>query len=95
MTRKVITGKECMWTAEQQGRKGVCAAIVKQPGIDADDTSIPRFSAPDQYDIPVCERPKLALVLKKFPELFLSKPGKTTVECHYISSTGCPAKLPP
>ena len=86
-----------VWAAEQKCRKGVCAAFAEEdPGIDAaDECSIPRFSGPDQYDIPECERPNLAQVVNEFPELFTTKPGKTTAEYHYIPTTGCPVKVPP
>ena len=86
-----------VWTAEQQGRKGVCAALAQeQPGISAaDECSIPLFSGPDQYDIPECDRPNLTQVVSDFPELFTTKPGKTAAECHYIPTTGSPVKVPP
>ena len=68
----------------------------EQPGINAaDECSIPRFSGPDQYDIPECDRPNLAQVVSEFPELFTTKPGKTAVEYHYIPTTGSPINVPP
>ena len=88
---------KALWTAEHKCRKGVCATLEEEePGIDAaDECSIPRFSGPDQYDIPECEHPDLAHVVDEFSELFTTKPGKTTAEYHFIPTTGCPVKVPP
>ena len=87
---------KAVWTTEHKCRKGVCAALEEDPGIDAvDECSIPCFSGPDQYDIPKCEHQNLAQVVNEFSELFTTKPGKTTAEYHYIPTTGCPVKVPP
>ena len=86
-----------VWTAERKSRKGICAVLEEEePGINAaDECSIPCFSGPNQYDIPKCEHPDLARVVDEFSELFVTKPGKTTAEYHYIPTTGCPVKVPP
>lgn len=88
---------EAVWAAEQTHRKGVCAALVEEDlGIYAsEECSKPCFSGAHQFDIPGCEHPNLAQVVSEFPELFTTKPGKTTAEYHYILTTGCPVKCPP
>ena len=88
---------KAVWTAEHKCREKICAALTAEDaGTDAaDECSVPRFSGPDLYDIPECEHPSLAQVVDEFLELFKTKPGKTMVEYHYISTTGCPVKVPP
>ena len=86
-----------VWEDERKIRNKICATLTSDnPELDAvDECSIPRFSDPETYDIPKCEHTDLSQVVNEFADLFKTKPGMTTAECHYIPTSGCPVKVPP
>ena len=86
-----------IWEDERQIRSKLCATLTTtDPGLDVvDECSIPWFSDPETYDIPKCEYNSLSQVVNEFADLFGTKPGMTTMECHYIPTSGCPVKVPP
>ena len=64
----------------------ICAALTtEEQELDGvDECSIPCFSDAEMYDIPKCEHNSLSQVINEFADLFGTKPGMTTMECHYI-----------
>ena len=85
-----------IWEDERKMRNRVCATLTtEEPELDVvDECSIPWFSDPDMYGIPKCENDSLSQVIE-FADLFGTKPGMTTMECHYIPTSGCSVKVPP
>ena len=86
-----------IWENEHKIRNKICTALTtEEPELDGvDKCSIPRFSDAEMYDIPKCEHDSLSQVINEFAGLFGTKPGMTTIECHYIPTSGCPVKVPP
>ena len=70
-------------------------AKISQPADTMDDCAMPSFGDADDFEFPQCSNPRLALIVRKFQDLFMTWPSATSVANHYIPTSGSPVQVSP
>ena len=81
---------------ENRNRARFCAAaIVSNTNDMVEDSLIPSFGGPVEYDFPTCNSDSYKALLEEYKTLFRTTPGEATGVYHSIPTSGSPAKVPP
>lgn len=86
-----------LYQAEHKIKTKICAIrVLEKPGTDVvDECAVPNYQKPVSIELPECPALALQTVVKEYQALFRTTPGVTDTACHYIPTTGNPARVPP
>ena len=74
---------------------GVITALSTDSSVMPEECAIPDFGAPNIYELPENCGGDFRQLVEEHKTLFGIVPGKTTLDCHYISTKGPPIRVPP
>ena len=60
-----------------------------------EDCAVPHYGEKVDYEFPKDVKACFVATMRKFKNLFITKPGTTTVTSHHITTTGPPVRVPP
>ena len=74
---------------------GIITALSTDSSVMPEECAIPDFGAPNTYELPENCDGDFRQLVEEHKTLFGIMPGKTTLDCHYISTKGPPIRVPP
>ena len=74
---------------------GMIAALCTDSSVIPEECAIPDFGAPNTYELPENCSGGFKQLVEEHKTLFDVRPGKTTLDCHYIPTKGPPIRVPP
>ena len=74
---------------------GVITALSTDSSVMSEECAIPDFGAPNIYELPENCGGDFRQLVEEHKTLLGIAPGKTILDCHYISTKGPPICVPP
>ena len=74
---------------------GMISALCIDSSVMPEECAIPDFGAPYTYVLPENRSGDFKQLVEEHKILFDVRPGKTTLDCHYITTKGQPIRVSP